>query len=248
MTDAERILVALSRLPVRADRREALNERTDELVQRISRAGLDAGLRQAPNGSRGKPSEIMGGVASIAEGLMYIERGFGVIDGARRSTSEAASERDAELARIQQAALQEILSVLASRLPSLVVDADDFAAALPSYARNGFANSWNGAFSLAADRVAKLGKTASRHTLKAPKARDEWTDRLVAILGEIYHDAVGKRPRAYGRGSDSTNPGWRGPFCRFVADLWPIWHSPEVPPPSDITMRRALEQGQNAIK
>ena len=248
MTDTEVILLALSRLPVRADRREALIERTDEFMDRIMLAGIGAGFRPAPSGHRGKPSEITAGISSIAAGLIHIERGFSVIDGARRSTPEAAKARDVELARIQQAALREILSALSSRLPTLIVEADDFAAAMPTYGRSEFANSWNGAFSLAANRVAKLAETASRPDLKAPKAPDEWTDRLIAILGEIYRDATGKRPRAYGLGSDTTNRAWRPPFCRFVAGLWPLWHGPEVAPPSGITMQRALERGQNAIK
>ena len=246
-TESEFIWAALVRLRVSADRRVDLWNRSDDFIDRVRYAGLNAGFRPAPSGERSKPSEIIVAIDSISTGLERIGRGLSVIDGARQSTSPSAAARDAELARLQRAILGTIIDAVSRGLPGMSIPADAFNAAMPTYGTNYFANSWNGVFSLAAHKVAAFGAGASNVDMRTPKARDGWTEILIATLGEIYRDVTGRRPSAYGRGSDSTNPAWRAPFCQFVADLWPLWFGPDDLP-SDITIARALKKGQDAIR
>lgn len=245
--DGEFIWAALDRLRLSAAKRADLLNRSEDFVDRVRDAGFSAGFRSAPSGERHSPSEIIAAIDRISTGLEHVARGLNVIDSARQSTSPGALARDAELARLQRAILGTIVGAISRALPSVSVPDDDFDAAMPTYRADHYANSWNGVFGLAAHKVAAIGASASSTDIRTPKARDDWTERLVAILGEIYRDVTGRRPSAYGRGSDSTNPDWRPPFCQFVVDLWPLWFGPSELP-SDITISRALENGQNAIR
>lgn len=246
MTDAERIFQALLRLP--KAKHAGAADRFAEFVDRILIAGFEAGIRPAPLGARGKPTEIVAAIGMVADALERVDRGLRIIDAARRSTAVSASARSDALRTAHEDVLRAIAAAVATALPTAMIRDVDLAASFPSYAPVGMTNPWRGAFDRAAGQVRAINAAVSMRELRAPKGADEWSDRLIIILAGIYADATGRKPSAYSRGSDATNPDWRPPFCQFVADLWPVWHDPDSQPPSDASLRRALERGQIAFK
>lgn len=244
MNDVERICQAMLRLP--KAKHAAVTDRIDEFVDRILIAGFEAGIRPAPPGARGKPTEIIAAIEMVADALDRLDRGLRVIDTARRSTAVSAAARSDALRRAHEDVLRAIGGAVASALPTATIRDVDLAASFPSYAPVGWTNPWRGAFDRAAGQVRAIETAVSTEDLRTPKGADEWTDRLISILASIYADATGRKPSPYARGGDSTNPDWKPPFCRFVADLWPLWH--DTDPPSGASLRRALERGQNTFK
>lgn len=242
MTVAERISKALLRLP--KPKHVLADERIDEFVDRILIAGFEAGIRPAPPGARGKPTDIVAAIGMIADALERLDRGLRIIDAARRSTAASASARSNALRMAHEDALRAVAGAVASALPTAMIRDVDLAASFPTYAPVGMTNPWRGAFDRAAGQVRAIEAAVSSEDLRTPKGADEWTDRLISILAGIYADATGRKPSAYPRGSDSMNPNWKPPFCQFVADLWPLWHDPDADPPSGASLRRALERGQ----
>lgn len=235
--ESEVIWQALSNLPLSDDRRADLWNRADDFVDRVRYAGLVAGIRQAAVGKRGSPAEIVKGIGKVSRGLKLIEQGLSTIDGAQRSTSQAAALRDAELGRVQRSIIHAIVSAVTPRL-SVTGDPIQVEIAMPSYGTHGFANSWNGLFSAAAHHVDQIKASVPISNLKAPKVRDEWLTRLIAILAGIYEDVSGRAPAAYTRGGDSLDPKYRAPFVRFVQSVWPVISCDE-PPPTPARIRDA---------
>lgn len=238
MTDVELILQALHRLPVPEALKEASSERREEFVERILHAGLDAGIRPAPTGSRGSPTEIIAAANDVARGLDLIERGLNLVDGARRSTADGATLRASELRNVHEAMLRSVAAAIASALPTAIIRDVDIDASTPTYSPSGFSSPWRGVFSRAAGQVERIAANASTEDLRAPKPRDEWFGRLVRILAEIYQDATGKIARPYARGQ-AVKSNWEPPFCKFVRDLWPIWAAGAAAP-SDGKIRDAF--------
>lgn len=238
MTDVDRILHALERLPVPVERQEALLARAEEFVGRIMLAGFAAGIRPAPVDHRGTPGEILAGVRDVSRGLSLIERGLGTIDGARRSTASAATVRAETLADMHERVLKAIAGAVGTALPTASIRAADLDASAPTYTPLGFTNNWRGAFARAAGQVEQIAVNTSRPDLRAPKTPDDWFVAFVGILAGIYSDATGAPARAYARGQ-SVDEDWRPPFCQFVSDLWPLFAREGEPAPSDSRIRDA---------
>lgn len=232
------IWAAIERLPIPSDRIGEIRDRSDDFIDRVRYAGLSAGFRPAPVGSRGTPSEIIAAVKDVARGLDQIERGLSTLEGARRSTSEAATDRSEALRKVHESVLRTLAATIAHALPTAIIRDVDVTAAAPRYGPFGFSNPWRGAFSRAAGQVDKIAEGATPDELRAPKSRDEWFGRLVQTLAGVYEDVTGERAKAYARGQ-AVNSSWRPPFCVFVTDLWPLWASGAAAP-SDSKIRDAL--------
>ncbi len=239
MTDVEQALHALSQLPLSDERKAALIDRSDEFVGRIMLAGINAGIRPAPKGYRGSPTEIAAAANDIARGLDMIERGLASIDGARRSTAIAATARQDALRDLHEDILRSIAAAVAGALPTAIIRDVDIDASRPTYTPSGFSNPWRGAFSRAAGQVDSIAANASANDLRAPKLRDEWFERLIGIMAEIYEDATGEIPRAYAP-SQAASPDTHPPFCQFVRDIWPIFAMAGEVAPSDSRIRDAV--------
>ena len=237
-TENDFVWRAFEALPGYAARREILLSRAEEFIDRVLYAGLQPGFRPATRGKRGSPAQIVDAVRQVARGLHLLEHGLSTIDGARRSTAQAAKARDGELERLQRSILHAIVCAVAPRL-SVTGEPVKLEVATPSYTARGFANSWNGVFAGAASRIERLGASASTDDLKAPKVREQWFTAFIGVLAEIYRDATGTPARAYARGQ-AVNGEWRPPFCKFVGDIWPLFGRDGEPAPSDSRIRDAL--------
>lgn len=239
MTDAEIVVRAIERLSVPTDRHAALKENVAEVVEHILQAGLHAGFRPASLGLRGRPANIVKAVDEISAGLAQIERGLQLLDDARRSNAEGNAVRKAELERLQHGALKEIACQVLSRLPAHKLTDTLIESAMPRYGIDWYDRSWNGVFSNAAARVARLSESASLDRLRAAKTPDEWRDRLIVLLASIFETLTDERATAF-RPGGNPQPNYRSQFCRFVVDLWPIWFPAPAAAPSNGTIDRAL--------
>ncbi len=239
MSDIDQILLALARLPVPADRKDALLERAEEFVGRIMLAGFAAGIRQSPAKDRSAPSQILASVRDVARGLNLIERGLDGIDSARRSTSTGAAVKSEALRKMHESVLQAVAIALATALPTASIRAEDLHASAPNYTQHGFTNQWRGTFARAAGQVQAIARNASVQDLRAPKTPDDWFVAFVGLLAGIYGDATGGQARAYARGQ-AVDESWRPPFCQFVIDLWPLFAREGETAPSDSRIRDAL--------
>ncbi|MBN8844313.1 MAG: hypothetical protein J0H88_13810 [Sphingomonadales bacterium] len=239
MTDAEIVIHAIERLSIPIDRHEALKANLAAVIDDLLQAGLYAGFRPASMGRLGSPTSIVKAIDEIAAGLSQIERGLQQLDDARRSNAAGNQVRGAELERLQHGTLRAIVCGISSRLPGHNLSDDLVESAMPRYGTDWFAGSWNGVFSGASDSVAGLGRLASVDRLRAKKTPDEWRDRLIVHLAAAFEALTDERATAF-RPGGNPKPDYRSQFCRFVADLWPIWFPAPAAAPSNGTIERAL--------
>ena len=208
-------------------------------------------FRQPSAGHGASPAQILEAVKNIQEGLERINDGIFGLDYARKTIGLDASERNESLDQVQKSCLGAIAEAIISLLPSARVSYESLADAMPSYAENGFSNSWNGAFSLASARVKNVAEAFALDDFHNPTRRQDIVFvTLIGDLADIYTDSTGNvstSPNSNGNLPDH----WRSAFSQFVADLWPCvgvfgddansvtWKSM---PPSNKKIRDALKK------
>jgi hypothetical protein len=208
-------------------------------------------FRQPAAGEGASPNDIVEAIQHIQEGLEKINAGISKLDFARKTIGSKANQRNEALEQVQKACLGAVADAVIRRLPMDQVSDNVLADAMPSYSQNGFSNSWNDFFSLAAAKVKAIGHAFPAKDFHVPTRRPDLVFvTLIGDMADVYADATGKLATSPNRSGNLSNE-WRSAFSQFVADLWPCvgvfgddalsvtWNAQ---PPSSKQIRDALKE------
>jgi hypothetical protein len=222
--------------------------RLPEFANKVARAGHAAGPRDIATENRVSAKDIEGAIGDIEAGLRLLNQGLHTIGLARSTTTPNSIDRSENLAVIHAALIGAIADATASGIGAGSGLDEEIAASIPEYGPGAFRNPWAGVFSMAADRVKRIGDAFPRASYRATRRdRSEWLGRLIPELGKIYEEATGKHAIIYNPG-EKAGKDWRCPFGRFVEDLWGYLDPTDGPCPGDDRINVALTRPTATLK
>jgi hypothetical protein len=168
------------------------------------------------------PAKIRKAIKRISESAKHISSDLKLIASARRGSLTGEEPWAKTLEQIHHLILGSIAeNALPSPLRRKYSD-DDIADAMPKITLLQDNPDWVNGFARIGHSVQKIHEAFDARELARPtQGIDAQFAAFIGRLGEIYKEITGKRPAAPDP-SGGVGGDWRGPFSRFVKEIWPL--------------------------